>query len=132
MAKIPKIEPAKRFVLDCSIVCAWYFVDESEPYADAVAAALAQSTAMVPSLFHLEVANVLVGGERKARSTAAQASGFLARLSLLPIVVDEQTIGRAWSDTISVTRDKAFPPLMPLIWSLRSGNHCLWQRSTKG
>jgi predicted nucleic acid-binding protein len=92
------------FVLDCSVVLAWYFVDEKDPYADAVAAALPRAVAFVPSLFHLEMANVLVVGERRKRSTEAQASAFLVRLAGLPIVVDGQTVARAWSDTIALAR----------------------------
>ena len=99
-----KPAPVTRFVLDGSIVLAWYFADESDPYADSVAAALPVATAIVPSLFHLELANILVVGERRKRSTEAQATAFLARLAGLPIVLDGQTATRAWSDTIALAR----------------------------
>ena len=91
-------------MLDCSIVLAWYFVDETDRYADSVAAALPRTTAVVPSLFHLELANILVVGERRKRSTEAQATAFLARLAGMPIVVDGQTVARAWSDIIALAR----------------------------
>jgi predicted nucleic acid-binding protein len=93
-----------RFVLDCSVVLAWYFADESDPFADAVATSLARGTAVVPSLFHLEIANILVVGERRKRSTEAQAATFLSQLAALPIVVDGQTEAHAWSDTIALAR----------------------------
>lgn len=93
-----------RFVLDCSIVLAWYFADEKDRYADRVAGALAGATAVVPGHFHLELANVLVVGERRERSTEAQATAFLRRLASLPIVVDSQTAGRACSDIIMLAR----------------------------
>src|SRR5215211_4477574 len=96
--------PAPRFVLDCSVVLAWYFADESDPFADAVAASLVGATAVVPSLFHPEIANILVVGERRKRSTKAQAAAFLASLAALPIVVDGQTGARAWSDTMALAR----------------------------
>jgi predicted nucleic acid-binding protein len=96
--------PRTRFVLDCSVVLAWYFADEADRYADAVAAALTNATALVPSLFHLELANILVVGERRKRSTEAQATAFLGRLAAMPIVVDGQTVARAWSDTIALAR----------------------------
>ena len=99
-----KPKPARRFVLDCSVVLAWYFADESDPFADSVAAALVTATALVPSLFHLEIANILVVGERRNRSTEAQATAFLTRLAGLPIVVDGQTVARAWFDTIALAR----------------------------
>lgn len=100
----PKPPAVGQFVLDCSIVFAWYFADESDQYADAVATALPGTPAVVPALFHLEVANTLVVGERRKRSTEAQAAAFLARLAALPIAVDAQTIARAWSDIISLAR----------------------------
>jgi predicted nucleic acid-binding protein len=96
--------PAPRFVLDCSVVLAWYFADESDPFADAVAASLSGAAAVVPSLFHLEIANILVVGERRKRSTEAQATAFLVRLVALPILVDDQTGARAWSDTMALSR----------------------------
>src|SRR5271154_5140957 len=94
-----------RFVLDCSVALAWYFIDEKDRYADAVATALRVASGLVPSLFHLELANILVVGERRQRSTEAQAAAFLARLAGLPIVVDGQTVARAWSDTIALARN---------------------------
>jgi len=50
---------AKSFVLDCSIALAWFFADESDAYADAVARSLAGTRIVVPSLFHLEIGNIL-------------------------------------------------------------------------
>ena len=49
-------------MLDCSIVMAWYFVDESSEYADQVARGLPQQAAFVPLNWPLEVANVLFMG----------------------------------------------------------------------
>jgi predicted nucleic acid-binding protein len=93
-----------RFVLDCSVALAWYFADEKTAYTDLIAGALALATAKVPSLFHLELANILLVGERRKRSTEAQAAAFLARMARLPIIVDDQTATRAWSDTIGLAR----------------------------
>lgn len=100
----PKPAAGVRFVLDCSVVLAWYFADEKDRYADAVAAALPGAAALVPSLFHLELGNILVVGERRKRSTEAQATAFLARLAGFPIVVDGQTATRAWSDILALAR----------------------------
>lgn len=93
-----------RFVLDCSVVLAWFFADEKDRYADAVAAALPGAIALVPALFHLELGNILVVGERRKRSTEAQATAFLARLAGLPIAVDGQTVARAWSGILALAR----------------------------
>lgn len=69
---------------------AWYFRDE----ADAAAAALTTGAAIVPAIWPLEVANALVVGERRGRSTEAQAAAFLARLAALPIAADRTGVGR--------------------------------------
>ena len=93
-----------RFVLDGSLTLAWYFADETDPYADAVAQGLATREAVVPSLWRLEIANALVVVERRKRSTQAQAAAFVARLEQLPIVLDDQTDARSWGETLRLAR----------------------------
>jgi hypothetical protein len=83
-------------VLDCSIVMAWYFVDESDAYADQVARQLPDRIAFVPMNWPLEVANTLIVGERRKRSTQAQAARMIAYLSAMPISVDDETNLQAW------------------------------------
>ena len=97
-------EVTAQFVLDGSLALAWYFADEANPYADAVAQGLATREAIVPSLWRLEIANTLVMGERRKRSTQAQAAAFVARLELLPIVIDDKTDAHAWNQTIRLAR----------------------------
>jgi len=92
------------FVLDSSITVAWHFEDESGAYAAAVEDALAVKAAVVPSLWPLEVANALLMGERRQRTTAAKVSEFLVLLQALPIRVDEETVPRAWHDTLHLAR----------------------------
>jgi predicted nucleic acid-binding protein len=94
----------KSFVLDCSIVFAWYFADESNSYADAVAASLSKADALVPTHWSLEVANALLTGERSKRSTEAQASTFITTLAALPIKPDSLTAAQACSATIALAR----------------------------
>lgn len=94
------------FVLDCSVVCAWYFVDEASDYADAVAASLSRSAAVAPSLWALEVANTLLMGERRKRGNEAQSAAFLADLSRLPIVLADQTTTAAWTGTLPLARSQ--------------------------
>jgi predicted nucleic acid-binding protein len=91
-------------VLDCSIVLAWYFADEANAYADRVARALPTARAVVPAHWSLEVANTIVMGERRNRSTEAQALAFVAHLSSLPIDVDDQTGKNAWSLACTLAR----------------------------
>jgi predicted nucleic acid-binding protein len=78
-----------RFVLDCSVTMAWCFENESDAYARAVLASIPRGPAVVPPLWLLEVANVLLVAERRRRITGADASRFLELLGELPLVVAE-------------------------------------------
>jgi predicted nucleic acid-binding protein len=98
------MESIKEFVLDGSVTMAWYFQDEMNDYADAVRDGLDRSQAVVPSLWPLEVANTVIMGERRKRSTPAQAATWLGFLGVLPIVVDGETTARAWGDTLGLAR----------------------------
>ena len=69
-----------QLVLDCSIVMAWYFVDESDAYADLVARQLPGRQAVVPANWPLEVANSLIVGEA-TKTIHAGAGGADDRLS---------------------------------------------------
>ena len=79
-----------RFVLDGSVALAWLFHDEQDPYADAIVAKLPHLEMHVPRLWHLEIANVLLVGERRRRCTQADTSAWLSFLSGLPVLVDGQ------------------------------------------
>src|SRR4051812_34414107 len=94
----------ERLVLDCSIALCWYFQDEADPYADSVAEKLVSAEALVPSLWALEVANAVLMGERRKRSTQADAQRWIAVLETLPITLDGQTSARAWNDTLTLAR----------------------------
>jgi predicted nucleic acid-binding protein len=93
-------------VVDSSITVAWCFLDEQDAYSQSVLDAIATRTAFVPDLWHLEVANTLVVGERRKRSTHAETVAWLRFLSELPITVDEETRARAFAETIHLARSQ--------------------------
>lgn len=76
------------FVVDASVTLAWCFEDEATPLTEAILDRLSDDTAIVPSLWELEVANVLLLGERRGRLTESQSTRFVALLGQLPILVD--------------------------------------------
>lgn len=82
-----------RFVIDNSIVMTWCFVDEANQYADAVLEHLAEAIAFVPTIWPLEVVNVLLAAERRQRLREVDSVRFLSLLSQLPIHVEQ-----AWPD----------------------------------
>lgn len=73
------------FVLDASVALAWCFEDEATSQTEAVLDRLAEDSAVAPSLWELEVVNVLLLAERRGRLTESQAARFVALLSQLPI-----------------------------------------------
>lgn len=77
------------FILDCSVALAWCFEDEASDYADKVLDCLEEQTAIVPRLWHLEVLNVLVVGERRQRIQATEIQEFLSLLQALDIQTDK-------------------------------------------
>ena len=104
MAKKARKPGTTEFVLDGSVALAWYFKGEADPYADAVAVGFPAARAAVPQIWHLEVANAVLMGERRQRNTEAQAARWLSYLKLLPIAVDDETNARAWSEVLSLAR----------------------------
>lgn len=78
----------EHFVVDNSVVMSWYFKDETNKYADTVLDKLTGATAVVPSIWPLEVVNVLIVAERQKRLSESDSIRFLSLLSQLPIVVE--------------------------------------------
>jgi predicted nucleic acid-binding protein len=77
------------FVIDTSVAMAWCFEDEASDATEAVLDRLRDDQAVVPAIWPLEVANVLLVAERRGRVSEAQASRFLELLAQLPIEVED-------------------------------------------
>ena len=88
------------FVLDCSVTMAWCFEDQVTPYSETALEALSSGQALVPSVWPLEVANVLLVAERHGRMKPADSARFLSLLQGLPIAVDRETSEHAWNDVL--------------------------------
>lgn len=95
----------KRFVLDCSVAMSWCFDDETSEYTEAVLDLLKTAEALVPTLWPLEVTNVLLVAERRKRLTEAQSIQFIDLLGDLPIHVHEESSGRAFTDVFYLARE---------------------------
>jgi predicted nucleic acid-binding protein len=78
----------EQFVVDNSVVMSWCFKDETNNYADTVLDRLTESIAVVPSIWLLEVVNVLLVAERQKRLSESDSIRFLTLLSQLPILVE--------------------------------------------
>ncbi len=93
------------FVLDGSVTMAWCFQDEATAYTESVFDRLWQTEALVPAIWPLEVANVLLSGERAHRLTQADATRFLQVLQALPISIDTQNSPRAFGPVLALGRE---------------------------
>ena len=91
-------------VLDCSVTMAWCFDDEATPYTDGVRDSLADMRAVVPLIWAPEAANATIVGECRGRLDEARSRRFFVLLDALPIVVDEETGSRAFSDIVHLAR----------------------------
>jgi len=121
-----------RFVLDNSVSHGLVFEDEANEYTAAILQSLASSEALVPTIWPLEVANVLLVGERRGRSTEARASRFIALLDALPIRVDTATTQHALSGILTLAREQRLSAYDAPIWSLRCGRGWRWRRRIRG
>lgn len=92
------------FVLDCSVTMAWCFEDESTPYTDHVQNLLSHTRAVVPSIWPLEVTNVLLVSERKKRLDEVRSTRFFHLLSVMPIDVDGLTGRQAFGAIAHLAR----------------------------
>ena len=94
------------FVVDNSVVMSWCFKDETNQYADAVLDKLSETTAIVPSIWPLEVVNVLLVAERRKRLKQADSIRFITLLSKLPIVVEHEWPEKMMTDLLALGRAK--------------------------
>jgi predicted nucleic acid-binding protein len=77
-------------VIDCSLVIAGTLLDEVDKFAEHVLQKLADNKlqAVVPALFYMECANVLLTAYKKKRITKAQWNDYQDTIAILPIDTD--------------------------------------------
>jgi predicted nucleic acid-binding protein len=91
-------------VLDASVAIAWIMPDEDVASAQAIRDQVTDQGAVVPSLWRLEVANILLQAERARRVSGGHRDRALALLMSLPIAIDQETSRRAWLETIDLAQ----------------------------
>jgi Predicted nucleic acid-binding protein, contains PIN domain len=87
-------------VLDSSAALAWVYSEETTAEIREVFERVLAEGAWVPTLWRLEVANILEMGVRRGRTDATFRDATLADLALLPIQTDAETDRQAWSATL--------------------------------
>ncbi|MCF7811830.1 type II toxin-antitoxin system VapC family toxin [bacterium] len=94
------------FVLDTSVTISWCFNDEANSYADAVLDSLSNQSALAPGIWPLEVGNVLLVAEKKARISPPDSLLFLSLLTSLPIHVENLTEQRILDAVFLLAREQ--------------------------
>ena len=94
------------FVLDCSVAISWILKDEADEEADSLLDLLEEEDAVVPSLWRLELGNVLVKAEKRGRLTIADSESAFAFADTLPIVTDDETEFRAFREIQALARSE--------------------------
>ena len=91
-------------VIDSSAALSWCFEDEASPESDALFEQVRDQGAVVPGLWHLEVANVLLQAEQRGRITTGDVAMRLELIAELPIATDNETTERAWREILALAR----------------------------
>ncbi len=84
---------------------AWCFEDENSDYASGILERLINGEALVPGIWPLEVANVLLVTERNRRLGEADSTRFVSLLSQLPIIVETETRERVMGEVLALARE---------------------------
>ena len=87
------------FVLDSSVALSWCFEDERTPATAALLDQVAESGAVAPLLWPLEVLNGLTMAERRGRLDTERRQRFGDFLHQLPVKLDDETANQAWTVT---------------------------------
>ena len=95
------------FVLDNSVSMRWLLESEKksdQKYAESVLKSMIDADSLVPNLWHLEAANVLLGAEKRSEVDAGEIERFISQLENLPIHVDPLTSHQSFSRIIALSR----------------------------
>jgi len=91
-------------VIDSSAALSWCFEDEATPESDLLFERVRNEGAVVPGLWHLEVANVLLQAEKRGRISPGDLAMRLELIAELPIATDTETATRAWREILALAR----------------------------
>jgi predicted nucleic acid-binding protein len=95
------------FVLDNSVAMRWLLASNKvadQRYAESVLRSLANAEAVVPNLWHLEAANVLLSAANRKELEISAVERFTVQLENLPITVDTLTANQLFGHTMSLAK----------------------------
>ena len=91
-------------VIDASIALSWCFDDEASPDTEVLLERVRDNGAVVPSLWHIEIGNILLQAEKRGRIVISDVGVRLDLLAALPILTDQESITRLWRDILVIAR----------------------------
>ena len=91
-------------IVDASLALTWCFPDEATSATDALSKRASEKGIVVPTLWHIEMTNGLIQGERRKRISASQIAAKLEMLEALLIETDHETVGRVFRETLMLAR----------------------------
>ena len=89
------------FVVDASVSAAWFLPDEATPFTEAALHATATSEVWVPSLWLLEMGNLLLSAQRRKRITDAKRRELVAAASALRLRIDREPVAMVDLDQLA-------------------------------
>jgi predicted nucleic acid-binding protein len=95
------------FVLDKSVAMRWLLASNKvadQRYAESVLQSLVDAEAVVPSLWHLQAADVLLSASNRNDVEISEVERFTTQLENLPISVDTLTANQVFCHTMSLAR----------------------------
>ena len=92
------------FVVDNSVVMGWCFSDQGPGDKWGLLDRLKAHGALAPSVFPLELGNVLIVAERRKKLTRADAEHFLSLVRALPIRIEAEPVARQWGEVMALAR----------------------------
>ncbi len=91
-----------HFVLDASIALSWCFSDEGTPKTINLLEKLETGSAMVPSIWFLEISNILVMAEKRKRISYGKIMEFFSLIEVLDIQVDSYSVDMSYKAIFSI------------------------------
>ncbi len=96
-----------HFVLDNSVAMRWLLASDKtsdQAYAETVLKSMIETDALVPNLWHLEAANVLLAAEKRGEVATGDTERFISQLESLPVHVDALTSHQVFNRTLILAK----------------------------
>ena len=109
------------FVVDASVSAAWFLPDEATSYTEAALEATVQAEVWVPSLWQLEITNLLSSAFKRKRISAAKRRELIVEAADLRVRVDREAIAMPALELLAAQHGLSAYDAVYLELSIRKG-----------